>query len=169
MGLGGVGTSAWGCGADGVGASSLPTGFFAYTCGCLVVVEDLHSGVQQHWLGHPEEISTLALSHDAQVPVLQPALNAQGQGVPQSLAPRTVCGWLSLPEQPFTQSGNGPVDCTLPADHPPACPPGAGLCLRPKQHCLPLPDPCLGCAGGLLSAAPFSPRHCCPGPGFLAR
>ncbi|XP_070219073.1 WD repeat-containing protein 90 isoform X6 [Bos mutus] len=43
------------------------TGFFAYTCGCLVVVEDLHSGAQQHWLGHPEEISTLALSHDAQV------------------------------------------------------------------------------------------------------
>ncbi|CAI9172545.1 unnamed protein product [Rangifer tarandus platyrhynchus] len=46
------------------------TGFFAYTCGCLVVVEDLHSGAQQHWLGHPEEISTLALSHDAQVPAL---------------------------------------------------------------------------------------------------
>ncbi|XP_066869045.1 WD repeat-containing protein 90 isoform X10 [Kogia breviceps] len=43
------------------------TGFFAYTCGRLVVVEDLHSGVQQHWLGHTEEISTLALSHDAQV------------------------------------------------------------------------------------------------------
>nr|XP_055195771.1 WD repeat-containing protein 90 isoform X5 [Nyctereutes procyonoides] len=43
------------------------TGFFAYTSGCLVVVEDLHSGAQQHWLGHPEEISTLALSHDAQV------------------------------------------------------------------------------------------------------
>ncbi|XP_023472469.2 WD repeat-containing protein 90 isoform X5 [Equus caballus] len=43
------------------------TGFFAYTCGRLVVVEDLHSGAQQHWLGHPEEISTLALSHDAQV------------------------------------------------------------------------------------------------------
>ncbi|XP_068381046.1 WD repeat-containing protein 90 [Eschrichtius robustus] len=43
------------------------TGFFAYTCGRLVVVEDLHSGVQQHWLGHPEEISTLALSHDVQV------------------------------------------------------------------------------------------------------
>ncbi|XP_077762062.1 WD repeat-containing protein 90 isoform X7 [Canis aureus] len=42
-------------------------GFFAYTSGCLVVVEDLHSGAQQHWLGHPEEISTLALSHDAQV------------------------------------------------------------------------------------------------------
>ncbi|XP_023584304.1 WD repeat-containing protein 90 [Trichechus manatus latirostris] len=43
------------------------TGFFAYTCGGLVVVEDLHSGSQQHWLGHPEEVSTLALSHDAQV------------------------------------------------------------------------------------------------------
>ncbi|XP_053413027.1 WD repeat-containing protein 90 isoform X3 [Nycticebus coucang] len=43
------------------------TGFFAYTCGCLVVVEDLHSGTQQHWFGHPEEISTLALSHNTQV------------------------------------------------------------------------------------------------------
>ncbi|XP_059126259.1 WD repeat-containing protein 90 [Peromyscus eremicus] len=43
------------------------TGFFAYTCGRLVVVEDLHSGTQQHWLGHPQEISTLALSQDGQV------------------------------------------------------------------------------------------------------
>uniref|UniRef100_A0A8D2HT61 WD repeat-containing protein 90 n=1 Tax=Urocitellus parryii TaxID=9999 RepID=A0A8D2HT61_UROPR len=43
------------------------TGFFAYTCGRLVVVEDLHSGAQKHWLGHPEEISTLALSHNSQV------------------------------------------------------------------------------------------------------
>ncbi|XP_027718740.1 WD repeat-containing protein 90 isoform X2 [Vombatus ursinus] len=43
------------------------TGFFAYTCGCVIVVEDLHSGSQQHWLGHPEEISTLAVRHDAQV------------------------------------------------------------------------------------------------------
>nr|XP_045017712.1 WD repeat-containing protein 90 isoform X1 [Jaculus jaculus] len=43
------------------------TGFFAYTCGRLIVVEDLHSGSQQHWLGHPEEISTLALSPDDQV------------------------------------------------------------------------------------------------------
>ncbi|XP_011890651.1 PREDICTED: WD repeat-containing protein 90 isoform X4 [Cercocebus atys] len=46
---------------------SLRTGFFAYTCGRLVVVEDLHSGAQQHWPGHPAEISTLALSHSAQV------------------------------------------------------------------------------------------------------
>ncbi|XP_010121618.1 PREDICTED: LOW QUALITY PROTEIN: WD repeat-containing protein 90, partial [Chlamydotis macqueenii] len=43
------------------------TGFFAYTCGCIIVVEDLHSGSQNHWLGHAEEISTLAVSHDAQV------------------------------------------------------------------------------------------------------
>ncbi|XP_006894964.1 PREDICTED: WD repeat-containing protein 90 [Elephantulus edwardii] len=43
------------------------TGFFAYSCGSLVVVEDLHSGSQQHWPGHPEEVSTLALSHNAQV------------------------------------------------------------------------------------------------------
>lgn len=42
-------------------------GFFAYTCGCVIVVEDLHSGSQNHWLGHVEEISTLAVSHDAQV------------------------------------------------------------------------------------------------------
>ncbi|XP_064318212.1 WD repeat-containing protein 90 isoform X4 [Phalacrocorax carbo] len=43
------------------------TGFFAYTCGCIIVVEDLHLGSQNHWLGHAEEISTLAVSHDAQV------------------------------------------------------------------------------------------------------
>ncbi|KAM6114117.1 WD repeat-containing protein 90 [Pterocles gutturalis] len=43
------------------------TGFFAYTCGCIIVVEDLHSGSQSHWLGHTEEISTLAVSHHAQV------------------------------------------------------------------------------------------------------
>ncbi|XP_064886977.1 WD repeat-containing protein 90 isoform X1 [Columba livia] len=43
------------------------TGFFAYSCGCIIVVEDLHSGSQNHWLGHAEEISTLAVSHDAQV------------------------------------------------------------------------------------------------------
>ncbi|XP_074866919.1 WD repeat-containing protein 90 isoform X2 [Carettochelys insculpta] len=51
------------------------TGFFAYTCGCVIVVEDLHSGSQQHWLGHPEEISTVAVSHDAQV-----LASASGQG-----------------------------------------------------------------------------------------
>ncbi|CAJ0940943.1 unnamed protein product [Ranitomeya imitator] len=43
------------------------TGFFAYTSGCVIVVEDLHSGSQRHWLGHGEEISTLALTHDATI------------------------------------------------------------------------------------------------------
>ncbi|XP_055991072.1 WD repeat-containing protein 90 [Sorex fumeus] len=42
------------------------TGFFAYSCGRLLVVEDLHSGAQHHWLGHTKEVSTLALSHNAQ-------------------------------------------------------------------------------------------------------
>ncbi|XP_061455789.1 WD repeat-containing protein 90 isoform X2 [Rhineura floridana] len=51
------------------------TGFFAYSCGCVLIVEDLHSGSQRHWLGHPEEISTLAVSHDAQV-----LASASGQG-----------------------------------------------------------------------------------------
>lgn len=40
------------------------TGLFAYTSGCLVVIEDLHSGTQRHLMGHTEEISTLALQHD---------------------------------------------------------------------------------------------------------
>lgn len=47
-----------------------PTGFFAYTSGRLLVVEDLHSGTQHHWLGHADEVSTLALSHSAQVRTL---------------------------------------------------------------------------------------------------
>lgn len=42
-------------------------GLFAYSCGCVVVVEDLHTGSQRHWLGHSEEISTLAVTNDAQV------------------------------------------------------------------------------------------------------
>ncbi|XP_070586998.1 WD repeat-containing protein 90-like isoform X5 [Erythrolamprus reginae] len=53
------------------------TGFFAYSCGCVLIVEDLHSGSQQHWLGHPEEISTLALNHNAQVLA---SASAQGGG-----------------------------------------------------------------------------------------
>lgn len=84
--------------AKQLGAPSPPPGFFAYTCGRLVVVEDLHSGAQQHWLGHPEEISTLALSHDAQVPALHSALHARHPGAHWSLASRGP-GWLTLPDQ----------------------------------------------------------------------
>ncbi|XP_028331789.1 WD repeat-containing protein 90 isoform X1 [Gouania willdenowi] len=40
-------------------------GLFAYTCGCVIVVEYLHSGSQKHLLGHREEISCLALTNDA--------------------------------------------------------------------------------------------------------
>jgi len=43
------------------------SGLFAYTSGCLVVIEDLHSGTQRHLMGHTEEISTLALQHDGLV------------------------------------------------------------------------------------------------------
>ncbi|XP_066539496.1 WD repeat-containing protein 90 [Hoplias malabaricus] len=43
------------------------TGLFVYSCGCVIVVEDLHTGSQRHWLGHSEEISTLAVTHDAQM------------------------------------------------------------------------------------------------------
>uniref|UniRef100_S4RMJ0 WD repeat domain 90 n=1 Tax=Petromyzon marinus TaxID=7757 RepID=S4RMJ0_PETMA len=42
-------------------------GLLAYSSGCVVVVEELRSGDQRHLLGHQREISTLAISHDAQV------------------------------------------------------------------------------------------------------
>lgn len=42
-------------------------GLFVYSCGCVVVLENLHNGSQRHWLGHSEEISTLAVTYDAQV------------------------------------------------------------------------------------------------------
>ncbi|CAJ1080870.1 WD repeat-containing protein 90 isoform X1 [Xyrichtys novacula] len=42
-------------------------GLFAYSCGCLVVVECLHTGSQSHLHGHSEEISCLAVTNDAQM------------------------------------------------------------------------------------------------------
>ncbi|XP_073345853.1 WD repeat-containing protein 90 [Pagrus major] len=41
-------------------------GLFAYSCGCVVVVEYLHMGSQRHLQGHSEEISCLAVTNDAQ-------------------------------------------------------------------------------------------------------
>ncbi|XP_061665809.1 WD repeat-containing protein 90 isoform X2 [Syngnathoides biaculeatus] len=41
-------------------------GLFAYSCGGVVVVENVNSGHQRHLQGHREEISCLALSSDAQ-------------------------------------------------------------------------------------------------------
>lgn len=43
------------------------TGVFAYSSGCIVVLEDLADGTQRHLTGHSEEISTMALQHDSQV------------------------------------------------------------------------------------------------------
>uniref|UniRef100_A0A8C6KYC9 WD repeat domain 90 n=1 Tax=Nothobranchius furzeri TaxID=105023 RepID=A0A8C6KYC9_NOTFU len=41
-------------------------GLFAYSCGCVVVVEYLHTGSQRLLQGHSEEISCLALTNDGQ-------------------------------------------------------------------------------------------------------
>ncbi|XP_043083053.1 WD repeat-containing protein 90 isoform X2 [Puntigrus tetrazona] len=61
------------------------TGLFVYTCGCVVVVEDLHTGSQKQWLGHTEEISTLAVTHDAQT-----VASASGGGASHS---SLICIW----------------------------------------------------------------------------
>ncbi|KAH9513092.1 WD repeat-containing protein 90 [Bulinus truncatus] len=41
------------------------TGFFAYTSGCVIVVEDLSTREQKHLIGHTEEVSCLSLQHDS--------------------------------------------------------------------------------------------------------
>ncbi|XP_052451971.1 WD repeat-containing protein 90 isoform X2 [Carassius gibelio] len=61
------------------------TGLFVYTCGCVVVVEDLHTGSQKQWFGHTEEISTLAITHDAQM-----VASASGGGASHS---SLICIW----------------------------------------------------------------------------
>lgn len=60
-------------------------GLFAYTSGCLVVIEDLHSGTQRHLMGHTEEVSTLALQHDGLV-----LASASG---PSDTSPSQICLW----------------------------------------------------------------------------
>ncbi|XP_061562423.1 WD repeat-containing protein 90 isoform X2 [Phycodurus eques] len=42
-------------------------GLFAYSCGGVVVVENVNSGHQRHLQGHREEISCLAISNDARM------------------------------------------------------------------------------------------------------
>ncbi|XP_030626042.1 WD repeat-containing protein 90 [Chanos chanos] len=61
------------------------TGLFVYSCGCVIVVENLHTGSQRHWLKHTEEISTLTATHDAQTV----ASAAKGGATSQSL----ICIW----------------------------------------------------------------------------
>ncbi|KAK7003519.1 WD repeat-containing protein 90 [Biomphalaria glabrata] len=41
------------------------TGLFAYTSGCIIIIEDLNTGEQKHLIGHTEEVSCLALRHDS--------------------------------------------------------------------------------------------------------
>ncbi|XP_049916646.1 WD repeat-containing protein 90 isoform X3 [Epinephelus moara] len=52
-------------------------GLFAYSCGCVVVVEYLHTGSQRHLQGHTEEISCLAVTNDAQT-VASAAVGSNG-------------------------------------------------------------------------------------------
>lgn len=61
------------------------TGLFAYTCGSIIVLEDLDSSTQTHLLGHLEEISVLALQNDTQV--LASASSANG------LVSSQICLW----------------------------------------------------------------------------
>ncbi|RXN21814.1 WD repeat-containing 90 [Labeo rohita] len=61
------------------------TGLFVYSCGCVVVVEDLHTGSQKQWFGHTEEISTLAVTHDAQT-----VASSSGGGASHS---SLICIW----------------------------------------------------------------------------
>ncbi|KAM9816951.1 WD repeat-containing protein 90 [Neosynchiropus ocellatus] len=42
-------------------------GLFAYSCGSVVVIEDLNTGCQRHLHGHREEVSCLAITSDAQM------------------------------------------------------------------------------------------------------
>ncbi|XP_068614509.1 WD repeat-containing protein 90-like [Brachionichthys hirsutus] len=59
-------------------------GLFAYSCGCVVVVEYFHAGSPRHLQGHSEEISCLAVTNDART-----LASAAGSGNGRSL----VCIW----------------------------------------------------------------------------
>ncbi|XP_071943850.1 WD repeat-containing protein 90-like [Antedon mediterranea] len=61
------------------------TGLFAYTSGCVVILEDLNTGSQRHLIGHVSEISTLALQNDSQL--LASASGASG------LTSSQICLW----------------------------------------------------------------------------
>lgn len=76
-------------GYNGNGRSNMvwnpDTGLFVYTCGCIVIIEDLHTGSQKQWFGHTEEISTLAVTHDALT-----VASASGGGASHS---SLICIW----------------------------------------------------------------------------
>lgn len=50
-----------------------------------MVIEDLHSGTQLHFMGHTEEISTLALQHDGLI-----LASASG---PSDTSASQICLW----------------------------------------------------------------------------
>ncbi|XP_033117799.1 WD repeat-containing protein 90-like isoform X4 [Anneissia japonica] len=60
-------------------------GLFAYTSGCVAILEDLNTGSQRHLIGHVSEISTLALQNDCQT--LASASGASG------LTSSQICLW----------------------------------------------------------------------------
>jgi len=51
------------------------TGFFAYLCGCMIVIEDLYNGKQNILSNQSEELSTLALQYDGQMLAVASTVN----------------------------------------------------------------------------------------------
>ncbi|ESP04065.1 hypothetical protein LOTGIDRAFT_230310 [Lottia gigantea] len=62
------------------------TGLFAYTCGSILIIEDLNTSEQRHLQGHTEEISTIALQNDYQV-------IASASGGYEGVSPSQICIW----------------------------------------------------------------------------
>ncbi|ESO96709.1 hypothetical protein LOTGIDRAFT_147184, partial [Lottia gigantea] len=61
-------------------------GLFAYTCGSILIIEDLNTSEQRHLQGHTEEISTIALQNDYQV-------IASASGGYEGVSPSQICIW----------------------------------------------------------------------------
>ncbi|XP_056017616.1 WD repeat-containing protein 90-like isoform X2 [Ostrea edulis] len=61
------------------------TGLFIYTCGAVIIIEDLDSGKQNFLMGHTEEISTVAIQNDSQV-----MASASGSF---GISPSQICIW----------------------------------------------------------------------------
>lgn len=58
---------------------------FIYTCGAVIIMEDLGSGKQNFLMGHTEEISTIAIQNDSQA--LASASGSFG------ISPSQICIW----------------------------------------------------------------------------
>ncbi|XP_077482569.1 WD repeat-containing protein 90 [Stigmatopora argus] len=62
-------------------------GLFAYSCGSVVVLENVNSGRQRHLVGHTDEISCLAISNNAKM-----IASAAGNSASRSL----ICIWAIM-------------------------------------------------------------------------